>query len=50
MLNDSPNHDWSVGPLGHALHALAIYDKRVLKATGAGQEQVAKRAPVAAAK
>jgi hypothetical protein len=25
-------HDWSIGPLGHALHALAMYDERVFKA------------------
>jgi hypothetical protein len=24
-----PNRAWSIGPLGHALHALAIYDERV---------------------
>ena len=27
-LDENPNRDWSVGPLGHALHALAIYNKR----------------------
>jgi hypothetical protein len=47
MLAEQPNHDWSVGPLGHALHALAIYDKR-LHGTGANskQDQIAKRKPV----
>ncbi|MDP6060293.1 MAG: hypothetical protein QGH33_15435 [Pirellulaceae bacterium] len=28
MLNDT-NREWSVGPKGHALHALALYDERV---------------------
>jgi hypothetical protein len=30
-----PNRAWSIGPLGHALHALAIYDERVF---GAGSQ------------
>ncbi len=28
-LGDSPDKEWSIGPLGHALHALAIYEKRI---------------------
>jgi hypothetical protein len=28
-LNNNRQEKWSVGPLGHALHALAIYDERV---------------------
>jgi hypothetical protein len=28
-LNAEPDRDWSVGPLGHALHALAIYSHRI---------------------
>ena len=32
ILLASPQHDWSIGPLGHALHALAIYDDRLFKA------------------
>ena len=28
-LDAAPDKDWSVGPLGHALHALAIYSKRI---------------------
>lgn len=28
-LAENPNEKWSIGPLGHALHALAIYDERV---------------------
>ena len=23
------DHDWEIGPRGHALHALALYDERV---------------------
>jgi hypothetical protein len=28
-LVENPHEKWSIGPLGHALHALAIYDERV---------------------
>jgi hypothetical protein len=28
-LADDPNRPWSIGPLGHALHALVMYDERV---------------------
>jgi hypothetical protein len=31
ILNQSPNHKWEIGPLGHALHALVLYDSRVFK-------------------
>ncbi|MES1213120.1 MAG: hypothetical protein ABUL64_00900 [Singulisphaera sp.] len=31
VLHSGINQDWEVGPLGHALHALAIYDSRVFK-------------------
>ncbi|HEY4308509.1 MAG TPA: hypothetical protein VGN12_03565 [Pirellulales bacterium] len=31
VLHDGMSEEWSVGPLGHALHALAIYDSRVFK-------------------
>jgi hypothetical protein len=31
MLLDSPRRQWEVGPLGHGLHALVLYDERVLK-------------------
>ena len=41
-----PNHDWSVGPLGHALHALAIYDKRLHGGAVSKQNQLAKRKPI----
>jgi hypothetical protein len=29
LLLDGRNEKWSIGPLGHGLHALAIYDERV---------------------
>jgi hypothetical protein len=29
VLAENPTEKWSIGPLGHALHALAIYDERV---------------------
>lgn len=31
VLHDGMSKDWEVGPLGHALHGLAIYDSRVFK-------------------
>ena len=30
LLNE-PNRPWSIGPLGHALHALVMYDERVFQ-------------------
>ena len=33
MLLDNRDRDWAVGPKGHALHALAIYDERVFGST-----------------
>ncbi|WP_146433780.1 hypothetical protein [Blastopirellula retiformator] len=29
ILERNPRMDWSIGPLGHGLHALSIYDQRV---------------------
>ena len=29
VMNENRQEKWSIGPLGHALHALAIYDERV---------------------
>ena len=31
LLQQSPNRNWKIGPLGHALHALVIYEHRVFK-------------------
>lgn len=39
------NHDWEVGPLGHATHALVLYDERVFQIHDALEK--AKRTPVA---
>ena len=50
LLDDQPNADWSVGPLGHALHALAIYDKRISRAAPSETPaSVARREPIHAA-
>ncbi len=49
-LDENPNHDWSVGPLGHALHALAIYNKRAFGAdVSVPREHVVERQPLRAA-
>ena len=29
LMWDHPDYDWKIGPRGHALHALAMYDERV---------------------
>jgi hypothetical protein len=31
ILAVSPDHTWEIGPLGHGLHALALYDARVFR-------------------
>jgi hypothetical protein len=31
LLASQPNRQWEVGPLGHGLHALRIYDRRLFK-------------------
>jgi len=42
ILREHPNERWSIGPLGHGLHALAIYDERVFGgAPGKRAEQLA---------
>jgi hypothetical protein len=33
MLLENRNEKWSIGPLGHGLHALALYDERVFGGT-----------------
>ena len=38
LLLDGQSNAWEIGPLGHALHALALYDERVFK----GREGAAK--------
>jgi hypothetical protein len=32
LLREDTNAEWKIGPLGHALHALALYDARVFVA------------------
>lgn len=34
MLADHPTRQWEIGPLGHGLHALLIYDRRVFGGVG----------------
>jgi hypothetical protein len=36
------NHDWEVGPLSHAIHALRLYDERVFQPYDE-QDNVAKK-------
>jgi hypothetical protein len=33
MLLENRTEKWSIGPLGHGLHALALYDERVFDGT-----------------
>jgi len=39
LLLENPNEKWSIGPLGHGLHALAIYDERVFGGKPGTREQ-----------
>lgn len=42
ILVNNDKHTWEIGPLGHGLHALALYDERVFKdAPGAKMPDVA---------
>lgn len=42
ILLEEPDREWSIGPLGHGLHALALYNERVFKAKAS--EPIARRA------
>ena len=42
LLASNFNHDWEVGPLGHAIHALRLYDERVFQPYD-NQDEVAKK-------
>jgi hypothetical protein len=42
LLANNYNRDWEVGPLGHAIHALRLYDERVFQPYD-GQDDVAKK-------
>ncbi len=39
LLHDGRNSKWNIGPLGHGLHALAIYDERVFGGKPGQREQ-----------
>lgn len=44
LLHQGKNNQWEIGPLGHALHALALYDERVFGGKpGKRAEQLADR-------
>ncbi len=42
-LKNDPRHDWKLGPLGHAIHTLVLYNERVFNAVKVPPELVAKR-------
>jgi len=45
LLASDPEHEWSIGPLGHGLHALAIYnERRFNKPLADGADHLARRA------
>jgi hypothetical protein len=44
-LANEPNRAWSIGPLGHALHALLMYDERVFQSTEKSQPSLADASP-----
>ncbi|WP_425614465.1 hypothetical protein NA78x_004334 [Anatilimnocola sp. NA78] len=47
LLYDGRNEKWNIGPLGHGLHALALYDERVFGGVpGKRAEQLAHKSPV----
>lgn len=48
ILLAEPNRQWEIGPLGHALHALVIYDHRRFKPLDAPRAGVARREQPAA--
>jgi hypothetical protein len=39
----APQRDWSIGPLGHTLHALVMYDERVFRPAEAVEEVASRR-------
>ena len=50
ILQSQPQRAWEIGPLGHGLHALAIYDRRVFKPADAPAPAVAGGAEVETAR
>ena len=51
ILAAQPSREWEIGPLGHAIHALSLYDQRVFKTAeeGARSEPIAERRPAVVA-
>ncbi len=50
LLAGGQGHTWEIGPLGHGLHALALYDARVFRPAAAGPsapQPVEPKAPLA---
>jgi hypothetical protein len=45
LLHNGTNNRWEIGPLGHALHALAMYDERVFGGTPGRRAQELVRRP-----
>jgi hypothetical protein len=51
LLNEGKGTRWEIGPLGHALHALALYDERVFDGhPGKRADELARRPKVTAEK
>ncbi|MGC4004536.1 MAG: hypothetical protein QM811_16005 [Pirellulales bacterium] len=44
-LKNDPRRDWKLGPLGHALHSLVMYNERVFKAQKVPPELAAGQSP-----
>ena len=42
LLGSNYDHEWEVGPMCHAIHALRLYDERVFQPYD-GEEEVAKK-------
>jgi hypothetical protein len=43
MLLEHPQRSWSIGPLGHAMHALVMYDQRAFVSPNAPTQRLAQR-------
>jgi hypothetical protein len=44
LMNNSPNKKWEVGPRGHAIHGLNIYDRRLFNAKMGERIELARKA------
>lgn len=47
ILLDGQSNAWEIGPLGHAIHALALYDERVFKEREGGPNETVAQRPKA---